>query len=76
MAWELRYNRTAVTELYAIPRGVAAYVTDAIAGLQNDPYRPDAEMLTPGIYRLIVHGHIIEYSIDSSSKIVKILFIL
>lgn len=76
MAWELRYNRTAVRELYAIPRGVASYVTEAIAALQNDPYRPDAELLAPNVYRLIVHGHIVEYSIDASNKIVKVLFIL
>jgi hypothetical protein len=64
-----------VRELYAIPRGIAAYVTEAIAGLQHDPFRPDAELLSPNVYRLIVRGHIVEYSIDTSNRIVKILFI-
>lgn len=73
MAWSLVYHRTAVTSLYAIPRGEVFYITEAIGGLQRNPYRPDAEQIAQDTYRIIVRGHTIEYVV--SSREVKVLII-
>jgi len=73
--WTISVNARAVQSLYALPRGVAGEVTNAIDTLLDHTTPTHAEPIEglPNAYRLFVADHVVEYEVIAESRIIKIL---
>lgn len=73
--WTIRVNARAVQSLYALPRGVAGEVTNAIDTLLDDATPAHVEPIEdlPNAYRLFVADHVVEYEVIAESRTIKIL---
>lgn len=73
--WTISVNARVVQALYALPRGVAGLVTDAIDRLLDEPAPTEAELVEglANTYRLTVGEHVVEYEVVHERRIIKIL---
>jgi mRNA-degrading endonuclease RelE of RelBE toxin-antitoxin system len=73
--WTISVNARAVQALYALPRGVAGLVTDAIDRLLDNPTPVQAELVEglANVYRLTAGDHVVEYEIVHERRLIKIL---
>lgn len=64
-------------EMYKVPRGEAAYVTEAITALGNDPRPQGHEEVDdePNTYKIKVRKHTVEYEISEEDNKVRILVV-
>lgn len=74
--WTLRYHPDATRDIYAIDRGEAAQVTEAIRQLSSVPLPYIAVALElPHTYLLNVGNHVVGYEIIESERVIRILWI-
>lgn len=73
--WSIRVDARAVRALYALPRGIAGEVTDAIDQLLKDPIPDHVEPVEEirNVYRLTIGGHLVEYEVIEEQRAIKIL---
>ena len=73
--WNIRFLSSARGELYTVPRGIAAVVTDALERLRLEPI-PSNSVPIPDIenaYQIDVAGYTIEYELLEQDQIILIL---
>ncbi|MEM7126698.1 MAG: hypothetical protein AAF702_10255 [Chloroflexota bacterium] len=75
--WTITVVPDARAEIYKVPRGKAADVTDAISALGKDPKPEGSEEIEeePNIYKIQVGEYTIEYELIEQDKEVKILVV-
>jgi mRNA-degrading endonuclease RelE of RelBE toxin-antitoxin system len=73
--WTISVDARAVRGLYALPRGVAGQVTDALEALRSDPIPADVEPVEElqNTYQLAVADHIVEYEVVAEKRLIKVL---
>lgn len=71
----IRFLASARTEMYTVPRGTAAVVTDAIERLRLEPIPSNSDAI-PDIenaYKIDIAGYTIEYELIEHDRIILIL---
>ena len=73
--WSIRVDARAVQALYALPRGTAGEVTDAIDQLLDNPIPNHVEPVEEiqHVYRLTNGDYLVEYEVIEEQRTIKIL---
>lgn len=73
--WTIAIKPDARADVYRIPRGEAATVTDAISTLADNPLPHGNEEIKQNVYRIEVGDYTIVYQLFENERVVKILIV-